>query len=150
MYLKFDGVNIVYPYNTRLLRSDNPQVSFPEDISSQMLAEWNVFPVVDDPCPFIDHTQNVEEVEPAFIAGSWHRQWKVTAASPEEIAERVEVQSDLVRSKRNVRLTQSDWTQLADAPVDRAAWAVYRESLRNLTKQEGFPWNVVWPEPPAQ
>jgi hypothetical protein len=45
-------------------------------------------------------------------------------------------------------LTQSDWTQLADAPVDKAAWAVYRQALRDITLQAGFPFTVDFPVAP--
>jgi len=55
---------------------------------------------------------------------------------------------DAVRSKRNAFLSASDWTQLADAPVDRAAWATYREALRNLTATFATPDAVVWPTRP--
>lgn len=49
---------------------------------------------------------------------------------------------------RNQLLEMSDWTQVADAPVDKAAWAIYRQALRDVPKQEGFPENVIWPERP--
>jgi hypothetical protein len=58
------------------------------------------------------------------------------------------VKSNEVRSERNLLLIQSDWTQVADAPVDQAAWATYRQELRDITKQEGFPDNVIWPVRP--
>lgn len=51
-----------------------------------------------------------------------------------------------IRMKRDRLLQESDWTQLIDAPVDREAWAVYRQALRDLPQQEGFPGEVVWPE----
>ena len=54
----------------------------------------------------------------------------------------------LARAERNARLSASDWTQLADAPVDKAAWAAYRQALRDIPQQEGFPENVQWPEQP--
>ena len=53
-----------------------------------------------------------------------------------------------IRDKRNTLLQQSDWTQVADAPVDQAAWATYRQALRDVTTQEGFPEAVVWPVAP--
>lgn len=53
-----------------------------------------------------------------------------------------------VRAERNSLLAASDWTQVADTPVDRAAWATYRQALRDLTTQEGFPEAVVWPVAP--
>lgn len=55
---------------------------------------------------------------------------------------------DDVRSKRNALLSASDWTQLADAPVDRAAWATYREVLRDITETFATPDAVVWPARP--
>jgi len=53
-----------------------------------------------------------------------------------------------VRAKRDSLLAESDWTQVADAPVDKAAWATYRQSLRDIPQQAGFPTNVVWPVEP--
>jgi hypothetical protein len=45
-------------------------------------------------------------------------------------------------------LAESDWTQLPDAPVDKEAWATYRQALRDITKQDGFPEDVEWPTRP--
>jgi hypothetical protein len=53
-----------------------------------------------------------------------------------------------VRTKRNKLLAESDWTQVADAPVDKAAWATYRQALRDITEQDGFPKEVNWPIEP--
>ena len=52
------------------------------------------------------------------------------------------------RQQRNALLVASDWTQVADAPVDQAAWAAYRQELRDVTSQETFPSEVTWPVPP--
>lgn len=52
------------------------------------------------------------------------------------------------RAKRDDLLTDSDWTQVADAPVDQAAWAAYRQSLRDIPEQEGFPNTINWPTEP--
>jgi hypothetical protein len=51
-----------------------------------------------------------------------------------------------VREQRNRMLTASDWTQTKDSPdaVD-VLWQPYRQALRDITTQEGFPFNVVWP-----
>lgn len=59
------------------------------------------------------------------------------------------VMAEQVRNHRNMLLTQSDWTQVADAPVDQAAWAAYRTALRAIPQQAGFPDNVQWPNQPA-
>jgi hypothetical protein len=52
------------------------------------------------------------------------------------------------RANRNALLAASDWTQVADAPVDKAAWATYRQTLRDITTKEGFPNDIVWPTKP--
>lgn len=53
-----------------------------------------------------------------------------------------------VRAQRNQILIASDWTQIDDAPVDKAAWATYRQELRDIPEQLGFPEDVIWPTPP--
>lgn len=53
-----------------------------------------------------------------------------------------------IRSLRDAKLTKSDWTQVADAPVDKTAWATYRQSLRDVPSQSGFPNEVTWPTEP--
>jgi hypothetical protein len=57
-------------------------------------------------------------------------------------------QAKSVRDQRNLKLSESDWTQVADAPVDKAAWATYRQELRDISKQAGFPWDITWPVAP--
>jgi hypothetical protein len=52
------------------------------------------------------------------------------------------------RVQRDGLLTASDWTQVLDAAVDQAAWATYRQALRDIPQQEGFPATVVWPSQP--
>ena len=57
-------------------------------------------------------------------------------------------QGEGIRRSRNQMLSETDWTQLEDSPVDKAAWATYRQALRDVPTQEGFPWTVQWPEKP--
>jgi hypothetical protein len=57
-------------------------------------------------------------------------------------------QAKSVRTQRGEKLKDSDWTQVADAPVDKAAWATYRQALRDVTGQQGFPWTITWPTQP--
>ena len=53
-----------------------------------------------------------------------------------------------IRAERDSLLSKSDWTQVADAPVDQAAWATYRQALRDIPSQAGFPNEVTWPVEP--
>ena len=57
-------------------------------------------------------------------------------------------QAKPVRESRNTKLSECDWTQVADAPVDKTVWATYRQALRDVTTQSGFPWTIDWPVAP--
>lgn len=136
-----------HPYSVAELRADNPQVSFPAEPPDALLAEFGVFPCVEIGKPTISYTQNVAKIFNQ-VNGVWTQDWGTTDASPEEIAERTRQQSADIREQRNQMLTNCDWTQLPDAPVDQAAWASYRQDLRDITNQVEFPWNIVWPIEP--
>lgn len=53
----------------------------------------------------------------------------------------------LVRAQRNALLASCDWTQLPDSPVDKTAWATYRQELRDITTQSD-PFDIQWPVEP--
>jgi hypothetical protein len=135
-------------YSIGQLRHDNPQTSFPKNIPDNVLAEWGVYPLLKTEKPVDDYTKNVAEGTPAQQEGQWVQVWTVTDATAEEVAERTASQATEIRTQRTQLLSKCDWTQLSDAPVDKAAWAAYRQSLRDITDQSGFPWNVNWPTQP--
>lgn len=60
----------------------------------------------------------------------------------------VQMAWDDLRSRRDAMLSACDWTQVPDAPVDHAAWAAYRQQLRDLPSVVDDPLNVLWPETP--
>lgn len=77
-----------------------------------------------------------------------------TPLTDEDLAllEQIEAQKegsrwDFIRSERNKLLADCDWTQLPDARVNTAIWALYRQALRDITTQAD-PFNIVWPEQP--
>lgn len=85
------------------------------------------------------------------INGKWFTKYSVKDMDAEGIAAVDAAQAKSVRDSRNAKLKESDWTQLADAtlsPETIGAWAVYRQALRDVPSQEGFPWEVVWPTQP--
>ena len=53
-----------------------------------------------------------------------------------------------VRRTRNDKLKDCDWTQIADSTADKPKWATYRQALRDITAQAGFPWTITWPDAP--
>lgn len=55
-----------------------------------------------------------------------------------------------LRQKRSNLLNSSDWTQMKDNPqVSNTEWVDYRQALRDITDQQGAPFDVVWPEAPV-
>jgi hypothetical protein len=59
-----------------------------------------------------------------------------------------EQQFDYVRTVRNAELAATDWTQVADSTADKAAWATYRQKLRDLPAQNADPKKIVFPTRP--
>jgi len=138
-----------FPYSIGALRRDNPPPSVPRNPSDAVLADWNVFPVVEQSPPeYSPANQNLNQLNPTLAAGKWLQTWQVSDASAEEVAERLQLKEAEVRQQRNELLSACDWTQLPDSPADHEAWATYRQELRDATAQAGFPWDVVWPETP--
>lgn len=68
----------------------------------------------------------------------------------EEAANLLAEKSEAMRATRNQLLTSCDWTQVADAPIDKAAWATYRQELRDITTDAHFPnlEEADWPVAP--
>ena len=55
------------------------------------------------------------------------------------------------RGKRDGLIASCDWTQIPDAPLtaaQRAAWVTYRQALRDVPAQAGFPDTIDWPITP--
>lgn len=136
-------------YSVAQLRADNPQTSFPAQIPDSLLAEWDVYPLTPTVPPAHDHTKTMTEGTPVQVDGVWTQVWVMTDATQEEIDQRTQDQASNARAERNAKLVSSDWTQVADAPVDKAAWAAYRQNLRDVTAQAGFPWSIQWPVEPV-
>lgn len=79
------------------------------------------------------------ETQPATTAAEQEAAYKANRDVEQAIS---------VRQLRNGKLKDSDWTQVADAPVNKATWATYRQTLRDVTAQVGFPWAIVWHDAP--
>jgi hypothetical protein len=99
--------------------------------------------------PYFDPATQTREHGPALlIDGVWTQNYTVTDLDADASAAKVGAQWPIIRAERNKLLVESDWTQLPDAPVDAAAWATYRQALRDITDQAN-PFAVIWPESPS-
>ena len=92
-----------------------------------------------------DYLISEEDVENKIVVDG------VLTSLPSEVIEQKEIGRSWhnLRKERDYLLSECDWTQVPDAPVDSAAWAVYRQQLRDLPANTTDPRNVVWPEPPS-
>lgn len=104
------------------------------------LDAFGLYPIVGDEPSHTDR-ERIAGPQYVFDGTQVNRVFTVEAIPDEEKAGQV-------RAERNDKLTASDWTQVADAPVDKAVWATYRQALRDVTTQEGFPWTITWPDAP--
>lgn len=143
-----NNVVVEYPVFAGDIQLRYPHTSFP--IPFEPPAGYT--PVEEKPQPTINYTKNITEGTPELIGGQWTQIWIVSDASPEQITERTNNKANDVRSERNKKLSDCDWTQLTDSPLDpeaKSAWAFYRENLRMVPQQPGFPWQVNWPPKPG-
>ena len=72
----------------------------------------------------------------------------VEPKTQEELDADYQAKAAAVRTQRNRLLSECDWTQLADAQVDKVAWGAYRQALRDVPSQDGFPDTITWPDKP--
>lgn len=142
-----------FPYSIGNLRRDNPNTSFPRNPSDELLAEWNVFPVVkQDPPTFDAATQDLNETNPTLSSNQWLQTWSVTAASSDEIAQRTTDKQADVRAQRNQLIAETDWVVVMAKEVGTnipAAMKTYRQALRDLPSADGFPHTMTWPTKPS-
>ena len=69
--------------------------------------------------------------------------------SASEIANQLAFLAEVARIQRDGELRRSDWTQMPDCTIpNKAAWATYRQALRDIPSQATFPEPIEWPTPP--
>ena len=159
-----------FPYTLGDLRRDNPQTSFPKKIPVEIIRRHAVFPVEELPKPDFDPlVQNLkrddmphkevirlktEEDAADPISGEvdqsqvgqpiYGNKWLIgytVENKPQDEAETA------VRNRRNKLIADTDWMALSDNTMT-PEWATYRQALRDITAQEGFPYSVNWPTKP--
>lgn len=144
-----NGVLTQYPIGLQDLKQAHPNTSFTLPLVASELTDFGVVEVVDTDQPAFDpRTQRIEESSPVLVDGVWRQQWSITSLSADEIQAIEDSQAQSVRIERNRRLADCDWTQLIDAPIDATPWVTYRQALRDITTQPGFPFNITWPTQP--
>lgn len=152
-------------------RSENPNTSFPPQLTAEIIDSFGYDPVLEGPqatvtSPYeISQRAGIEEVN-----GQWFTKYEVgpiftdtedATAAEQEAAYRQRIDDEAakrIREERNKLLAATDWRvayEVERASVDGLGiqfpmvWAEYRQALRDITAQPGFPHEVNWPEEPA-
>lgn len=148
-------------------KASYPNTSFPKQITNDILDSYGFDPVLNGPAaavtaPYgVSIRDGVEEIDgqwfTRFVAGpvftdTTDDEGNVTTAADNEAAYRQGIDDKVaenIRTERNKKLADTDWTQLADSTANATAWGTYRQALRDLPSTDGFPHNVTWPTQPS-
>jgi uncharacterized protein (DUF1330 family) len=141
-------------------RAANPQVSLPRVWNQNVLDALNVEAVLEAPKPDAGPYQYVARNGVVQDAkGNWVTAWAVvdmfsddeeSTKAEKEAAYQAGLDAEAakgIRAERNRLLSESDWMALSDVTMS-AEMATYRQALRDITAQEGFPHVVTWPTKP--
>ena len=150
-------------------KASYPNTSFPKVITADILDSYGYDPVLNGApatvtAPYgVSTRDGVEQIDgqwfTRFVAGpvfadTTDEEGNVTSAADNEAAYRARIDAEKaegVRTTRNKKLADTDWTQLADSSADATAWGTYRKALRDLPASSGDDWphNVTWPTEPS-
>tara|TARA_R110000822_G_scaffold3404_2_gene15049 strand:- start:25 stop:459 length:435 start_codon:yes stop_codon:yes gene_type:complete len=132
-------------YTLGQLRRDNPNTSFPKLIPDDLLASYDVYPYTRPAVPEYDSlSYEVRDGSFEQVDGEWSLPY-VVQQQEDVYAERN------IRSRRDSLLQETDWIVIksyergANIPAE---WELYRQALRDVTEQTGFPYEVTWPIKP--
>lgn len=138
-----------YPIGSVEIKRRFPNTSFRLPLEGQDLSDFGVVEVTLTSQPSIDRrSQRLEETTPVLESGVWKQAWNVVTLSDEEQQQIQATAAQNTRAKRNQLLAETDWTQLSDSSV-ASTWTEYRQALRDVPSQEGFPYTVTWPTKPS-
>ena len=148
--LVVDNVVEEYPTTINTLKTRHPNTLFPKSFDDFDVSEYGLEPVTDPGQPeYNNSTHQLTGNSVQLVDNVWTVVYQVTALTTEELEQRNTSLASFIRSERNLKLSNSDWTQLADSTADKTAWAIYRAALRDLPATSGFPQNITWPTEPS-
>ena len=84
-------------YTLGLLRREHPEVNELDEITTEVMAQYDVYPVIEDEQPEFDQDTECLEEQYDFVTQEWHKVWVVMEKSQEELAERAIEQAKLDR-----------------------------------------------------
>ena len=132
-------------------RSHYSNVSLPRAWKQATLDGLNLEAVLEAPKPTVGQYEVAARNGVTQDAnGNWVTAWEVRAKTAEQIEQEAINAAASARAQRDRTLIETDWTQVADAPVDQAAWKEYRQALRDLPSHANWPNlnDADWPVKP--
>ena len=162
MFVKLNENNVPseWPVGAEKIKQANPRISFPARMTDVDVSLYGFCEFKTSTPPNHDaRYQKIIENTPELVNGVYVQQWVVKELyTAEEKTARIKDDDDAIlaemassyREERSIKLTQSDWTQIADAPVDSSVWTAYRQALRDLPSHSNWP-NLEsgdWPTEP--
>jgi hypothetical protein len=152
MFVKITNGQAQANYTIGDLRRDHSNVSFPRNISDDVLAAYNVFRVTELPAPdYNSRTHRLVTQAPALVDGVWTVSRVAVAKDQAQIDNETAQAAANVRADRDKRIAETDWMVIKHLELNEnipGVWEVYRQALRDVPAQAGFPWEVTWPEKP--
>lgn len=132
--------------NEVTFRKSYPNISFPAILSNETLRPYEHAIIEDVAAPICDADERLIATDTCYeIDNRYYINYNKVKMSDSDI----DSHSTSIRQLRNQLLSESDWTQGKDIPdAMSAAWQPYRQALRDLPNQTGFPFNVEWPNQP--
>ena len=120
-----------------------------ESLSNEQRQEFGVYLIKDIEPPTLSATQKLGYAVFTNNGNLVERTYPIVDKTSDEIAQETSNKAARMRELRNKKLSESDWTQLADSTVDKSTWATYRQALRDIPTQSGFPYDITWPTQPG-
>lgn len=142
MYIKVTAEGeTIWPYSLERLPIDNPNVSFPQTLTPEILAAYNVHKVVSTSQPEFDpNHQELRLGTPVLEDGEYRRTYTLVDLPDADVARQM-------RLKRQSLLMETDYHAMSDRTMSDEMRA-YRQALRDVPSQSGFPRNITWPTKP--
>lgn len=126
-----------------------PDTSFPSSGPSQEWLDNNNCKQISMWKSYDTTTQKLSPTSPYLEDGVVYG-IQIEDKTQEELDQDRESAAAKVRAQRNRLLAESDWTQGKDIPDELSSvWAIYRQELRDITDQPGFPYDVKYPDIPT-
>jgi hypothetical protein len=155
-YIKIvDGAPQGYPISADNIRYAIPNVSLPAEITAEDIAEYGFIPFQFSLPPELQRFESIEEIQPELIDGVLIQQFTVREMGEQEKQIVIDQEITSARNLQRSLLADSDWTEFASVRAKHTeewatAWEDYRNLLRDVDKQDSWPFDLNWPMLPVE